>query len=232
MTGKLPFGTALYTKNENVCAYYASSQLWENNGILGRYNPQNVTLARTELEGKQWKKSLESLVGFCRAHIVLSGEMSNFFGRAKHSALSAKLKPILESKINHVKCHVAADISAEIAEDLSLFSSFQIPWKSCLGTLRSCISTGPFSYSYSLEETLVILHMHPEIMPWVKLGKDYEKDKEFYIKCVAAAIAEVLVKKGGTFNFNLNASLGSEQLFDENVKNIVSEYIRSVLKSD
>ncbi|MDR0632307.1 MAG: hypothetical protein LBF54_03680 [Holosporaceae bacterium] len=215
----------LSVTSKNLAAYYneVAPKIWKNYGILGKYNPKALPLAKKEAISIQ-SENLGSLVGFCRAHLVLSGNLlQRMWEKVNYLNLPKEIQSILKSQ----KLDISRDKS--IPNKLLLFCSVKLPWNKCMETLQPIFKEGSLSHEYSIEEALFILYAHPET-PGLFARSHYAKERRLYERCVAASLMRILQEEG--VEPEVGRAWSTETEIDNATKAAACAYIKALSKSD
>ncbi len=191
----------------------SASTKWQSHGILGRYCGRSTEAVRQKLKSFSYSPvPTDSLIGFCKAHFVLSLNIMHYWSLPLDSSrLSEQLGLIWQKNATTIQSTVK-EITEEQAQKMAFVTVTDTTWSECIGACRSVATEGPFSHKYSLEDALMILHMYPQIGFFEKYWIPSE-DMEFYTNCVAGALNSLMDIPEACVLFNRREPYPSVDIF-------------------
>ena len=189
------------------------SETLKNNGMFGEYYLASIKDVRQRVRSfLSDPVPTDSLIGFCKAHFVLSLLWKNCWSlRPDPSKLNEQLYFIWQKGTKDILSN-AEGATEEQARKLAFATVVDTTWIECINACRSVATEGPFSHKYSLEDALMILHMYPQIGFFEKYWIPSE-DMEFYTNCVAGALNSLMDIPEACVLFNRREPYPSVDIF-------------------
>lgn len=178
---------------------------WRDNGVAGRYNVLDLEYARNVSRQQKNKDDIDGLLGFCRQHFLYAVgagvELFRDLQLDKKNIKNKCLAGLYNKNRKRLADRIAAsnfrDTTEQDLDNFSFIVPFFFRWDSEYEkgfTVRNM--SGIFSYTLSVEESLVILEACPSL-PWYYLWNK-NRHLEGYADCMAAALNTLLKRAGIT----------------------------------